>query len=164
MLRCSTLCREHPRHRAPDEARKIPQAKVGAEAIAEGLIAPAALTLRLARFGRRRDDVLRVPGEPQDVKAATGAVRPVAPTAWTCTGTTCVQSANKNSGSTRCRPGASAPFYTDRERAALAWTEAVTLIAGDHMRHRRRHPRGRRLSCTRHRDRSTRCARIRVVL
>jgi AhpD family alkylhydroperoxidase len=26
-----------------------------------------------------------------------------------------------------------APFYTDRERAALAWTEAVTLVAEDHV-------------------------------
>lgn len=26
-----------------------------------------------------------------------------------------------------------APFYTDRERAALAWTEAVTLIANNHI-------------------------------
>jgi AhpD family alkylhydroperoxidase len=25
------------------------------------------------------------------------------------------------------------PFYTERERAALAWTEAVTLIAGEHV-------------------------------
>lgn len=25
------------------------------------------------------------------------------------------------------------PYYTDRERAALAWTEAVTLITGDHV-------------------------------
>ncbi len=25
------------------------------------------------------------------------------------------------------------PYYTDRERAALAWTEAVTLIAGGHV-------------------------------
>ena len=25
------------------------------------------------------------------------------------------------------------PFFTDRERAALAWTEAVTLVAGDHV-------------------------------
>src|SRR5262249_7033922 len=25
-----------------------------------------------------------------------------------------------------------APYYTDRERAALAWTEAVTLIADSH--------------------------------
>ena len=25
------------------------------------------------------------------------------------------------------------PFYTDRERAALAWTEAVTLVAKDHV-------------------------------
>lgn len=25
------------------------------------------------------------------------------------------------------------PFYTDRERAALAWTEAVTLISIDHV-------------------------------
>jgi AhpD family alkylhydroperoxidase len=25
------------------------------------------------------------------------------------------------------------PFYTDRERAALAWTEAVTLISEDHV-------------------------------
>ena len=25
------------------------------------------------------------------------------------------------------------PFYTERERAALAWTEAVTLIAGSHV-------------------------------
>lgn len=26
-----------------------------------------------------------------------------------------------------------APFYTERERAALAWTEAVTLVAEDHV-------------------------------
>jgi len=26
-----------------------------------------------------------------------------------------------------------APFYTDRERAALAWTEAVTLVSEDHV-------------------------------
>ena len=26
-----------------------------------------------------------------------------------------------------------APFYSDRERAALAWTEAVTMIAHDHV-------------------------------
>ena len=26
-----------------------------------------------------------------------------------------------------------APFYTDRERAALAWTEAVTLVSLDHV-------------------------------
>ena len=26
-----------------------------------------------------------------------------------------------------------APFYTDRERAALEWTEAVTLVAVDHI-------------------------------
>lgn len=26
-----------------------------------------------------------------------------------------------------------APFYTDRERAALAWTEAVTLVSTDHV-------------------------------
>lgn len=26
-----------------------------------------------------------------------------------------------------------APFYTDRERAALAWSEAVTLVAQDRM-------------------------------
>ena len=25
------------------------------------------------------------------------------------------------------------PFYTERERAALAWTETVTLIAGEHV-------------------------------
>jgi len=25
------------------------------------------------------------------------------------------------------------PFYTDRERAALAWTEAVTLVSADHV-------------------------------
>jgi AhpD family alkylhydroperoxidase len=25
------------------------------------------------------------------------------------------------------------PFYTERERAALAWTEAVTLVSGDHV-------------------------------
>jgi alkylhydroperoxidase family enzyme len=25
------------------------------------------------------------------------------------------------------------PFYSDRERAALAWTEAVTLVAEDHV-------------------------------
>ena len=25
------------------------------------------------------------------------------------------------------------PFYTDRERAALEWTEAVTLVAGEHV-------------------------------
>jgi alkylhydroperoxidase family enzyme len=26
-----------------------------------------------------------------------------------------------------------APFYSERERAALAWTEAVTLVANDHV-------------------------------
>ncbi|HKV04413.1 MAG TPA: carboxymuconolactone decarboxylase family protein [Candidatus Acidoferrales bacterium] len=26
-----------------------------------------------------------------------------------------------------------APFYTDRERVALEWTEAITLIAGNHV-------------------------------
>ena len=26
-----------------------------------------------------------------------------------------------------------APFYTDRERAALAWTEAITLVSEDHV-------------------------------
>jgi AhpD family alkylhydroperoxidase len=26
-----------------------------------------------------------------------------------------------------------APFYTERERAALAWTEALTLVAEDHV-------------------------------
>jgi AhpD family alkylhydroperoxidase len=26
-----------------------------------------------------------------------------------------------------------APFYTDRERAALAWTESVTLVSQDHV-------------------------------
>jgi alkylhydroperoxidase family enzyme len=26
-----------------------------------------------------------------------------------------------------------APFYTERERAALAWTEAVTLVSVDHV-------------------------------
>ncbi len=26
-----------------------------------------------------------------------------------------------------------APFYSDRERAALAWTEAATLVANDHV-------------------------------
>src|SRR5580704_9781414 len=25
------------------------------------------------------------------------------------------------------------PYYTDRERAALGWTEAVTLVANDHV-------------------------------
>jgi alkylhydroperoxidase family enzyme len=25
------------------------------------------------------------------------------------------------------------PFYTERERAALAWTEAVTLVSVDHV-------------------------------
>ena len=25
------------------------------------------------------------------------------------------------------------PFYCDRERAALAWTEAVTLVSVDHV-------------------------------
>ncbi len=25
------------------------------------------------------------------------------------------------------------PFYTDRERAALAWTEAITLVSQDHV-------------------------------
>ena len=26
-----------------------------------------------------------------------------------------------------------APFYSERERAALAWTEAVTVVSGDHV-------------------------------
>ena len=35
-----------------------------------------------------------------------------------------------------CRPRDAwreCPYYTDRERAALAWTEAVTLIADGHV-------------------------------
>ncbi len=34
----------------------------------------------------------------------------------------------------RCRVGSGeAPVYSARERAALAWTEAVTLISGTHV-------------------------------
>ena len=35
----------------------------------------------------------------------------------------------RSSVSTRFLPGRRTPFYTPRERAALAWTEAVTLVA-----------------------------------
>ena len=31
-----------------------------------------------------------------------------------------------------CPPGGKRPFFTERERAALAWTESVTLIGQDH--------------------------------
>ena len=56
-----------------------------------------------------------------------------APTASTCTPRTPARSARPSSGSTRCRPGAETPFFTERERAALALTEAVTLLARDHV-------------------------------
>jgi alkylhydroperoxidase family enzyme len=38
-----------------------------------------------------------------------------------------------NSGSMSLMPGEKRPFIPKRERAALAWTEAVTLIAGEHV-------------------------------
>jgi alkylhydroperoxidase family enzyme len=45
-------------------------------------------------------------------------------TAWTCIGKICGRAERRSSGCI--------PYYTERERAALAWTEAVTLITKDH--------------------------------
>ena len=33
----------------------------------------------------------------------------------------------------RCPPGAETGYFSDRERAALAFTESVTLVARDHV-------------------------------
>ena len=51
-----------------------------------------------------------------------------APSASTCTRRTPARRARRSSGSTRSTPGARRPFFTERERAALAWAEAVTRI------------------------------------
>jgi hypothetical protein len=41
--------------------------------------------------------------------------------------------AKRNSACTRSTRGRKTPFFTDRERAALAWTEAVTLVSQTHV-------------------------------
>ena len=48
-----------------------------------------------------------------------------APTASTCTPRSCAPPAKANSGSICSMRGEESPFYSERERAALAWTEAL---------------------------------------
>ena len=67
---------------------------------------------------------------------SSGSERPRstgAPTAWTCTGRTCARSARAEQRLYSLDAWRECPYYTDRERAALAWTEAVTLIADGHV-------------------------------
>jgi len=54
-----------------------------------------------------------------------------APSALTCTGKICAPSAKASNGYMGSMAGGS-PYYTERERAALAWTEAVTNIREGH--------------------------------
>ena len=49
-----------------------------------------------------------------------------------CTGKTSALLARRNSGSTDWTRGRNPAYYSDRERAALAWTEAVTKIREGH--------------------------------
>ena len=55
-----------------------------------------------------------------------------APSASTCTPRTPASTARPNSASYLLNAWRESPLYTDRERAALAWTEAVTLISETH--------------------------------
>src|SRR5215472_9510746 len=52
--------------------------------------------------------------------------------ASTCTPSMLVRRVSPNSGCTRWMLWRETPFFSDRERAALAWTEAVTLISHSH--------------------------------
>ncbi len=55
------------------------------------------------------------------------------PTASTCTRKTRVQPV-RPSNALYCLPAwRETPFYSERERAALAWTEAVTQVSEDHV-------------------------------
>jgi len=51
-----------------------------------------------------------------------------APIALTCIGRICGPREKANNGSMARMPGENLPIYTERERAAIAWTEAVTNI------------------------------------
>jgi alkylhydroperoxidase family enzyme len=48
---------------------------------------------------------------------------------WTCTGRICESPASPSSDSIGLDAWQECPYYSERERAALAWTEAVTLVA-----------------------------------
>ena len=50
-------------------------------------------------------------------------------TAWTCIRRTHERTERRSSGCTPSWFGERRPFFTERERAALAWTEAVTLVS-----------------------------------
>jgi alkylhydroperoxidase family enzyme len=55
-----------------------------------------------------------------------------APTASICTRRSRARQARPSSASICCRPGREAPCYSDRERAALGWTEALTRLCEEH--------------------------------
>ena len=52
-----------------------------------------------------------------------------APIAWTCTARTRARTARPNSGSHGLDAWRETPYYSARERAALEWTEALTLVS-----------------------------------
>jgi len=54
-------------------------------------------------------------------------------TASTCTGKICGRAVKTNSGFMVWTPGKSLLNYSERERAALAWTEAVTNLHDGHV-------------------------------
>src|SRR5467141_3560109 len=54
-------------------------------------------------------------------------------TALTCIPRMRAQWARRNSGCTNSMPGVRRPSNTERERAALAWTEALTLVSQTHV-------------------------------
>jgi alkylhydroperoxidase family enzyme len=55
-----------------------------------------------------------------------------APSVWIRTRRICAPS-RQSSGSIRWTHGGNAHYYSERERAALTWTEAVTLITNGHV-------------------------------
>ena len=82
--------------------------------------------------GRTRDlsAGLRVESGPLQPDQGQGVpAQRLWPTASTCTRRTPGAAARPNSACTPWRRCALTPFYTDRERAALAWTDALTLIS-----------------------------------
>ena len=56
-----------------------------------------------------------------------------APFASTCTGRNCARWARREQRLYGLDAWRESPYYSERERAALAWTEAVTLVAATHV-------------------------------
>ena len=56
-----------------------------------------------------------------------------APTVWICTVRTLARTEKREQRLYALNAWRETPFFTDRERAALAWTEAVTLVSQDHV-------------------------------